>query len=313
MTPVRLARASGSAFGVDDISCAVATDLGLFKQEGLDVTWSDWRGGVAASRAALEGRVDVAYAGFGPVVALRAEGHPCRIIVSQARALAQALVAQKNITNVKGKTWAVDGIGAMSHHMGRLVVKALGIPDGDINWVAVGPPPERIKALLEGRVDCSLIRTEEALALHRDHADKVHRLLDFDELKKLVPLQPHGVLMTTEAYEKAHPAVLVALAKAMIRASRALHDDVEVFKKVVRSNVPVKLSDAELQLMWQREHSSGGWAVNGELTRAHWEAQFDAYHALYPNLRRVQRAEIIHEAAVPAALAALGRHPAQAA
>lgn len=313
MTPVRLARASGSAFGVDDISCAVATDLGLFKQEGLDVTWSDWRGGVAASRAALEGRVDVAYAGFGPVVALRAEGHPCRIIVSQARALAQALVAQKNITNVKGKTWAVDGIGAMSHHMGRLVVKALGIPDGDINWVAVGPPPERIKALLEGRVDCSLIRTEEALALHRDHADKVHRLLDFDELKKLVPLQPHGVLMTTEAYEKAHPAVLVALAKAMIRASRALHDDVEVFKKVVRSNVPVKLDDAELQLMWQREHSSGGWAVNGELTRAHWEAQFDAYHALYPNLRRVQRAEIIHEAAVPAALAALGRHPAQAA
>ena len=95
MKPVRLARASGSAFGVDDISCAVATDLGLFRQEGVDVTWSDWRGGVAASRAMLEGKADVAYAGFGPVVALRAEGHPCRIFVSQARALAQALVVQK--------------------------------------------------------------------------------------------------------------------------------------------------------------------------------------------------------------------------
>jgi ABC-type nitrate/sulfonate/bicarbonate transport system substrate-binding protein len=311
MKPVRLARASGSAFGVDDISCAVATDLGLFKQEGLDVTWSDWRGGVAASRAALEGKVDVAYAGFGPVVALRAEGHPCRIIVSQARALAQALVVQKDITNVKGKTWAVDGIGAMSHHMGRLVVRAMKIPESEINWVAVGPPPERIKALLEGRVDCSLIRTEEALALHRDHPDKVRRLLDFDELKKLVPLQPHGVLMTTEAYEKAHPEVLLALAKAMIRASRALHDDVEVFKRVVRDNVPVKLSDAELQLMWQREHSSGGWAVNGELTRGHWQAQLALCRELDPARRAVSRDELIIERFVPEALAALGVHSAR--
>ena len=49
---------------------------------------------------------------------------------------------------------------------------------------------------------------------------------------------------------------MLALAKAMILASRALHDDVEVFKKVVRSHVSVKLSEAELQLMWQREHSS---------------------------------------------------------
>ena len=311
MTSVRLARASGSAFGVDDISCAAATQLGLFAAEGLEVQWSDWRGGVAASRAALEGKVDVAYAGFGPVAALRAQGHPCRIFVSQARALAQALVVQKNITNVKNKTWAVDGIGAMSHHMGRLVVRALKIPESEIDWIAVGPPPERIKALLEGRVDASLIRTEEALALHRDHADKVHRLLDFDELKKLVPLQPHGVLMTTEAYERAQPQVLLALAKAMIRASRALHDDAEVFKKVVRSHVSLKLSDAELQLMWQREHSSGGWAVNGEMTRGHWEAQLALTRELNPQARAVTRDELLAGRFVAEALASIGIHPAR--
>lgn len=311
MTPVRLGRASGSGFGVDDISCAAATQLGLFAAQGLDVTWSDWRGGVAASRAALEGKVDVAYAGFGPVVALRAEGHPCRIIVSQARALAQALVVQKDITNVKGKAWAVDGIGAMSHHMGRLVVRALKIPESEINWVAVGPPPERIKALLEGRMDCSLIRTEEALALHRDHRDKLRRLLDFDELKKLVPLQPHGVLMTTEACERANPQVMLALAKAMILASRALHDDAEVFKKVVRSHVSVKLSEAELQLMWQREHSSGGWAVNGEMTRGHWDAQLALTRELNPAARAVTRDELLAGQFVSAALAAIGTHPAR--
>lgn len=310
MTSVRLARASGSAFGVDDISCAAATQLGLFKAQGLDVQWSDWRGGVAASKAALEGKVDVAYAGFGPVVALRAEGHPCRIFVSQARALAQALVVRKDVSNLSGVTWAVDGIGALSHHMARLVVRALKIPEQEISWIAVGPPPERIKALLEGRVDASLIRTEEALALHRDHADKVHRLLDFDELKKLVPLQPHGVLMTTEAYERAHPDVLLALTKAMILASRALHDDFAAFAKVAKGCIAVALSEAELRLLWQREHANGGWAVNGELTHGHWQSQLALFRELNRGLRAVTRDELIAERFVPEALAALGVHPA---
>ena len=311
MRSVRLARASGSAFGVDDISCAAATQLGLFKAQGLDVQWSDWRGGVAASKAALEGKVDVAYAGFGPVVALRAEGHFCRIFVSQARALAQALVVKKGVSNLRGITWAVDGIGALSHHMARLVVRALGIAESEINWLAVGPPPERIKALLEGKVDASLIRTEEALALHRDHADKVRRLLDFDELKNLVPLQPHGVLMTTEAYERAHPDVLLALAKAMILASRALHDDFATFAAVAKGCIAVALSDAELRVLWEREHSNGGWAVNGELTRGHWQAQLALWRDLNPGSRAVTRDELIAERFVPEALAAIGVHPAR--
>jgi ABC-type nitrate/sulfonate/bicarbonate transport system substrate-binding protein len=313
MQPIQLARASGSAFGVDDISCAVATDLGLFRQQGIEPRWSDWRGGVAATNAVLEGKAEVGYAGFGPVLAARAQGKPVRIFVSQARALAQALIVRKDIVDpsqLRNLSWAVDGIGALSHHMSRLVVRGLKLSEADIRWEVVGPPPLRIAALLEGRVDAALIRTEEALALHRDHAGKVHRLLDFDELKKLVPLQPHGVLFTTEAWEQAHPGELVSLAKAMILAQRALYDRFEVFRDVTTANAGVKVSEPELRLLWQRETSSGGWAVNGELSKPHWEAQFDLYKTLYPDLRRVQRAEIIHEPAVPAALAALGRHPA---
>src|SRR5688572_14222445 len=117
---VRIARGSGSGFGVDDISCAACVQLGTFAGEGLDVEWVDARGGVAAMTAVLEGRAEVAYAGFGPVLRLRAEGQPCRIFVSQARALAQALVVRKSIADPRalaGCAWAVDGIGALSHHM----------------------------------------------------------------------------------------------------------------------------------------------------------------------------------------------------
>lgn len=315
MLSIRFARGSGSGFGVDDISCAAAAQLGLFAREGLEVQWVDARGGVAATRAVLEGAAEVAYAGFGPVVSLRAEGHPCRIFVSQARALAQALVVRssiKSVSSLKEKIWAVDGIGALSHHMARLLVKALGIAEDEIRWDPVGPPPQRIAALLEGRADASLIRTEEALALHRDHPGQVHRLLDFDDLKRLVPLQPHGVVVTTEAYERAHPEVLTGLAMAMIAASRALHDGLDIFKRVVRAHVSVKLDDDELRLIWQREHSSGGWAVNGELTPGHWEAQLKLYRLLNPQLRIVTREELISPQFVAQALRSLGGHPDQA-
>lgn len=307
---IRIARASGATFGVDDISCAAATRLGLFAAQGLQVQWSDWRGGVAATRAVLEGEADIAYAGFGPVLALRAQGHACRIFVSQARALAQALVVQRNVTSLKGVTWAVDGIGALSHHMARLVVRALKIPEAQIRWEAVGPPPQRIAALLEGRAGASLIRTEEALALDRDHRAKLTRMLDFDQLKRLVPLQPHGVLATTEAYESAHPGVLQGLTCAMLQAARALHDRFAVFHDVVKEYVSVKLSVEEARLLWKREHDSGGWAVNGELTRAHWDAQLGLFHELNPALRRVSREEIISGRFVPEALRQLGLHPA---
>ncbi|HUG76239.1 MAG TPA: ABC transporter substrate-binding protein [Burkholderiales bacterium] len=310
---VRLARASGASFGVDDISCAAATQLGLFAAEGLEARWSDWRGGVAAMRAVLEGEADVAYAGFGPVLALRAEGRPCRIFVSQARALAQALVASRRFRtadDLRQCVWAVDAIGALSHHMARLVVRALGIAESDIRWEAVGPPPQRIAALLEGRADASLVRTEEALALDRDHAGRVHRMLDFDALKRLVPLQPHGVLATTEAFEGAHPAVLQALTNAMLRASRALHDDFEVFDAVLREHVTVALSTEERRMLWQREHDNGGWAVNGGMARSHWEAQLALFHELNPQLPRLERDRVLTGRFVATALAKLGAHPA---
>jgi ABC-type nitrate/sulfonate/bicarbonate transport system substrate-binding protein len=305
---LRLARASGATFGVDDISCAAATQLGLFAAQGLEVQWSDWRGGVAAMRAVLEGHADVAYAGFGPVLMLRAQGHPCRIFVSQARALAQALVVRKDVSSLKGVGWAIDGFGALSHHMARLVVRALKIPEADIRWEAVGPPPQRIAALLEGRAGASLIRTEEALALDRDHGDKVSRMLDFDQLKRLVPLQPHGVLATTEHFESAHPDALLRLTRAMMLASRALHERFEVFQEVVKAHVSVRLSPDEARLLWRREHDSGGWALDGEMTRPHWEAQLALFNELNPGLSRIELDAVLSPGYVDRALRELGKH-----
>jgi hypothetical protein len=97
------------------------------------------------------------------------------------------------------------------------------------------------------------------------------------------------VLATTEAYERAHPEVLQRLTRAMIQASRALHDRFEVFHDTVKACVSVRLSTEEARLLWKREHDSGGWAVNGELTQQHWDAQLRLFQKLNPALRAVSR------------------------
>ena len=308
---IRLAAGSGPTFGVDDLSCAAATTLGAWADEGLDVTWTPVHGGVAAINVVLDGTVDVSYGGLGPLIKSRAEGNPVRAVVSMARGLAQNLIVQKRITStddLKGVSWALDGINALSHHMARLTVRALGIDEAEIEWEAVGPPPERIERLLSDTIDVSLIRVEEAISLSLEHGDKVHNLLGFSDLKKLVPTQPHGVLGTTEAYEQAHPEELARLTRGMIRASRALHDDYDTFRKVYDTHVTVPVPDEQVKQIWQQEHDSGGFAVNGEMSEGHWTRQMELYRELYPDLREVSLDEILPRTFVLDALEALGRH-----
>lgn len=309
--PIRLAAGSGPTFGVDDLACAAATTLGLWEEEGLDVTWTPVHGGVAAINAVLDDTVDVSYGGLGPVIKSRAEGNPVRAVVSMARGLAQNLIVQKSITStddLKGVSWALDGMNALSHHMARLTVRALGIDEGDIDWQVVGPPPERIERLLNGSIDVSLIRVEEAISLSIEHDDKVHNLLGFAQLKELVPTQPHGVLGTSEAYEASHGEELARLTRGMIRASRALNDSYDTFRAVYDKNVSVPVPDDQIRQIWQQEHDSGGFAVNGEMSEKHWTRQMELYRELYPDLRQVSLDEILPRTFVADALDALGRH-----
>jgi|GEM_PF-517896 len=307
---IRLAAGSGPTFGVDDLACAAATHLGCWEDEGLAVTWTPALGGIAAMKKVLAGEVDAAYGGLGPVLQLRAAGEKLRIVASMARALAQNLVVQPHIADtgqLRDSSWAVDGIGALSHHMARCIVSSLGLDEERIDWRVVGPPPERIARLLAGEVDASLIRVEEALALTNDPANDLKMLLGFAELKQLVAVQPHGVLVTTEAFERINPEVLSKLARGIITASRRLRDDFDGFVQTYEYYVSVSLPAADIERIWAQECASEGFAINGELTPDHWQRQIASFAALNPHLPSVTREAVIADQFVREALADLGR------
>jgi ABC-type nitrate/sulfonate/bicarbonate transport system substrate-binding protein len=293
---IRLASGAGPTFGVDDIACAAATHLGLWEEAGLIVDWTPALGGIKAMGKILDGEVDAAYGGLGPVLQLRAQGNPLRIVASMARALAQNLVVQPHIKttdDLKGASWAIDGIGALSHQMARSIVAELPITDEDIRWRVTGPPPERIADLLSGAADVSLIRVEEALALTSDPGNDLKMLLGFVDLKTLVPVQPHGVLATTNAYETVEPEKLTMLAKGIVAASRLLNSDFNAFLSTYEKYVSVQLAPKEIERIWQQECQSHGFAVDGEMTAQHWTKQLAAFAALNPSLPRLELSDVL--------------------
>ena len=89
-----------------------------------------------------------------------------------------------------------------------------------------------------------------------------------------------------------------------------MHDDYATFRDVYDAHVTVPVPDDDVRAIWQQEHESGGFAVNGELSVSHWQAQMDLYAELNPDFRRVSRDELIAEPFVADALQSLGRHDA---
>lgn len=295
--PIKMASGAGNTFGVDDVAIAWAWSGGFWEREGLDVEWIPKRGGVRTAEAVLAGEVDAGYGTWVPCAKLRGEGKEICILTSMAQALAQNLIVRKDkvkeTADLRGKRWAVDGIGALSHTLARLIVRGLGIPESEIEWVESGPPPQRIAALLDGSVDASLVRVEEACALAREHSSSLANLLDFDRILPLAPVQPHGVLQVSEKFVKEQPEKCRKLVRGLMLASRNLHVDKEAFRKAIINHVrgghfrpadapAVAVSDKECDSIWKREVEAGSFAINGGMTQEHWQREMDMYKLLNP-------------------------------
>lgn len=309
---LKLASGAGETFGVDDIAIAWAHSGGFWEREGVNVEWTPVRGGVMAAKAVLAREVVAGYGTWLPALKMAASGEPIQVLVSMALALAQNLIVNKNTikstADLKGKRWAVDGIGALSHSLGQLICKGLGIDPDEVEWVVAGPPPERKAQLLDGRADCSLMRVEEAIALERDHPELLAKLLGFEEIQPLAPVQPHGVLSVRSDWAAEHPNECRALVKGLILASRSLHDSLDNFRQAVRDHVHhVTVTDEDIAMIWSRETEAKSFAVNGGFGPRHWEANYEMYEALNA-AKPVPFAEASVHGHVAAVLAEIGAH-----
>ena len=151
---------------------------GFFEAQGLAVQLSYTPTSVFLVTAVLEGRADIAFAGFDNVVAYQEGQGEAKIpdnpdlfafIGGDGGFLAiVAAPAVKRFDDLKGKTLSVDAMTTGFAFVARELVASNALAETDVNFVRAGGTANRYRELIAGKHDATLLRTPfELLAQNR--------------------------------------------------------------------------------------------------------------------------------------------------
>ena len=140
----------------------LAEDQGLFKKHGLDVTSVFTGSGSVTSQALVAGEARLASTSVGPTAGAVGAGADLVIVAGLIHILPYqfwVLPQVRQAADLKGKRVAISTFGSGSHLAAEVALQVLGLdPARDkIAIIQVGQQPERVAALLSGRIDATAL------------------------------------------------------------------------------------------------------------------------------------------------------------
>ena len=215
---------------------------GFFEAQGLAVQLSYTPTSIFLVTAVLEGRADIAFAGFDNVVAYQ-EGQGEAKIPENPDLFAfmggdggfltiVAAPAVKRFDDLKGKTLSVDAMTTGFAFVARELVASNALAETDVNFVRAGGTANRYRELMAGKHDATLLRTPfELLAQNRG----------FNVLAKADALGAYQgtVGAARRSWAREHDAALVGFIRAYRAATDWLYDRAnrEIVEAILVANV----------------------------------------------------------------------------
>ncbi len=200
----------------------IAKDLGLFKEQGLDVDILSFEGGVKSYRAMVSGDIDVSV-GSGPFsIVGRARGAKTKLILANAPKLEVTMVVQKGIDKIedlKGKRIGIQQPGGFAFVLSMAVLRSGGIDKKDVNFVSI--LSEDVPPLVAGQIDTAMLHVEQEMVAKSKRPD-LHVLA---RMWEIAPKQIYSVLAAKEELISSKRKALEGLVKGHILATRILYTD----------------------------------------------------------------------------------------
>jgi ABC-type nitrate/sulfonate/bicarbonate transport system substrate-binding protein len=215
---------------------------GFFEAQGLAVQLSYTPTSVFLVTTVLEGRADIAFAGFDNVVAYQEGQGEAKIpdnpdlfafIGGDGGFLAiVAAPAVKRFEDLKGKTLSVDAMTTGFAFVARELVASNALAETDVNFVRAGGTANRYRELVAGKHDATLLRTPfELLAQNRG----------FNLLASADALGAYQgtVGVARRSWAREHDAALVGFIRAYFAATQWLYDRAnrEIVEAILVANV----------------------------------------------------------------------------
>jgi len=193
----------------------LAEDQGFFKKHGLDVNSVFTGSGSVTSQALVAGEAKLASTSVGPTAGAVGAGADLVIVAGTIHILPYqfwVLPQMRRPADLKGKRVAISTFGSGSHLAAEVALQGLGLdPVRDkIAIMQVGQQPERVAALLSGRVDATALDPGFAQAAK----DKGLTLL-LDMTKMDVPYA-NTVIVPSRRFVKENPQIIESFLKGVV-------------------------------------------------------------------------------------------------
>ena len=258
---------------IDSITPYVAVEKGFFKKYGLDVEVVEFRGDATHVKALLSGEIDVSInMGATQGIVSASKGAKIRLWVVANPITPYHFVARKEsgttLQALVGKTVAVSGIGAISYHIPRIVLERSGIDPEKLQYVAVGSPADRFKALVAGKIDATVVTNTEAAKLA-----SYPEIVDLVNVPKVVPEIPYEFGMAREEYIQKNSETVYKLAKAIIESNRWIAANKAGTVEIARKILP----DESTEVLGKAYDLADPrlWGVNGDISEASYKFTAD--------------------------------------
>ena len=225
-------RVAISSISTSQVNVWVPLDTGLFKKHGLDVDLVYISGAPVGVAALVSGEVSITQGGVVGSITSNLKGAGTFIILGGADRFPYQLVVPqsiKQISDLKGKRFAVSRIGSADHFATMSVLPRFGLaPDKDLTIIQVGSVPSRFAALTNGSVMGALLIPPETIKAKELGYRILANFMDID-----IDFQQNGVY-TTRQFINRRPDILRRFTSAYVEGNQYIHTNPKGAQKIMQ-------------------------------------------------------------------------------
>ena len=267
----------------------LAEDQGFFRKHGLDVTSVFTGSGSVTSQALLAGEAKVASTSVGPTAGAVSGGGDLVILAGLIHILPYQFWVTpqaRQPADLKGKRVAISTFGSGSHLAAEVALHHLGLdPVRDkITIIQVGQQPERVAALLGGRIDATALDPGFAQAAK----DKGLNMTRMDVS------YANTVVVASRRYVRESPQIIESILKGTVDGLSFLANPAN--EKAVKSVLARRLkltTPQSIQIMYDATLEIHAKTKVPYAPLAGVQNMIDALNRVNPRLAKLKAAELI--------------------
>jgi NitT/TauT family transport system substrate-binding protein len=230
--------------------------LGHFKEQGLNVTVTDFGGGAKSLQSLIGGSADVVTGAYEHTIRMQVKGQPIQAVIEMGRfpgfvlAVRKDRAAQvKSFKDLKGMKIGVTAPGSSTHFFVNALIAKEGLKPEDVSIVAVGSGLTAVAAMKKGDVDA--ISNVDPVITKLEQDGDIVLLADTrseaDSKKLLGGNNPAAVVYLKQDFIEKNPRTVQAIVNAFYKTQKWLE---KATQEDVAKNVPEEyyLGDKALYL-----------------------------------------------------------------